>query len=349
MLSQNGKIKVFSCFSGVAGFELGIIQALGKENVDIVGFSELDRYAISIYKKHYPNHKNYGDIKILDTADLPSFDLLVGGSPCPSFSIAGKRKAFDDTRGRLFYDYVRILKDKRPRHFIFENVKGLLSADSGKAFQKVLRLFSEAGYECQWSLHNTKDYGIPQNRERLFIIGYLGGRGRRQILPFKRANEKGIKQINQPKHSNDRVYDPQGISPTLNTIQGGNRQPFIACELRCDEGVREFSDNIMGILRANSSWNGGKAIISKTVRVGGRGSPHGSKQNWDSYEVDDVIRRLTPVEVARLQGFSDSWCDIGINEKGEEVKISNSQIYKTLGNAVTVNVVELIIKKLFNL
>lgn len=114
-------------FSGIGGFEYGLQQS--KHKFTIVGFSEIDKYAKSVYQKHYPNHTDYGDATTIKTEELPDFDFLVGGFPCQAFSIAGKRKGFDDTRGTLFFEIARILKDKRPRYFLLENVKGLLNHD----------------------------------------------------------------------------------------------------------------------------------------------------------------------------------------------------------------------------
>ena len=314
-------MKYLSLFSGIGGFEKAIEQAYesnneyahiseesepqertqgGKRSVDInktqlhdrdrtallcIGYSEIDRYATKIYEAHYPDHKPYGDITAIVTSQLPDFDLLVGGFPCQSFSIAGKRGGFNDTRGTLFFEIARILRDKRPRYLVLENVKGLLSHDSGKTFSTILGVLTDIGYDCQWQVLNSKNFGVPQNRERVFIVGHLRGTSRPEVFPIGESNGefKEISQLNNPRHSNDRVYGTDGISPTLNTAQGGNRQPFI---------------------------------------------PENSR-----------IRRLTPVECARLQGFPDDWHKI----EG----ISDTQAYKCYGNAVTVNVVEEVIKRLF--
>lgn len=297
-------MKYLSTFSGIGGFELGI----GTEH-ECIGYSEIDKYASQIYQKHFPEHKNYGDITKIDATTLPDFELLVGGFPCQSFSIAGKRGGFNDTRGTMFFELARILRAKQPRLFVFENVKGLLSHDNGQTFRTIIATLDELGYDCQWQVLNSKNHGVPQNRERVFIIGHLRGTPRPQVFPFGSSNtedtrnvgedlsytidanyhkgtntlEKGRRQLiqlNQPKHSNDRVYDPEGISPTLNTMQGGMRQPFIKEEMQ--------------------------------------------------------IRRLTPTECERLQGFPDGWTE----------GVSDTQRYKTLGNAVTVNVIRDIFERL---
>ena len=184
-------IKYFSMFSGIGGFEYGMEQSkLGKE-FECVGFSEIDQYAESIYKRNYPNHINYGDATKIRTEELPDFDFLVGGFPCQSFSIAGHRKGLDDTRGTLFFEIARILKDKKPRYFLLENVRNLLSHDKGNTFKTIIRVFSELGYTISWKIYNSRNHGVPQNRERIFITGDLGkGEECRPKILFSRVNCK---------------------------------------------------------------------------------------------------------------------------------------------------------------
>lgn len=149
-----------------------------------IGYSEIDKYAIETYQQHFGGHQNYGDATKINAAELPDFDLLVGGFPCQAFSVAGKRKGFDDTRGTLFFDIARILSEKRPRHLVLENVKGLLSHDSGKTFQTIVGVLTDLGYFVEWQVLNSKDFGVPQNRERVFIVGHLGGEPRRKVFPI---------------------------------------------------------------------------------------------------------------------------------------------------------------------
>lgn len=376
-------MRYFSTFSGIGGFELGIQSALnalelggrgqtesnvattgtdfsGKSDIrqpsNCVGFSEIDKYATSIYQKHFPEHKNYGDITKIDATTLPDFDLLVGGFPCQAFSIAGKRGGFDDTRGTLFFDIARILKEKHPRLLFLENVKGLLSHDSGRTFKVILSTLTELGYDLQWQVLNSKNHGVPQNRERVFIIGHLRGTPRPQVFPFGESDSgdtepqggsqnegkrvrgnvastlaqrdyKGgnnLIQLNQPKHSNDRVYGDKGLSPALNTMQGGNRQPKIVAS--------------RGRNPANSSDRTTGAPTEQRLEVNESGTSNTltnvQKDNWVLEE--SRIRRLTPTECERLQGFPDGWTE----------GISDSQRYKCLGNAVTVNVIRDIAEKL---
>lgn len=358
-------MEAFSTFSGIGGFDL----ALERNGVEVVGHSEIDKFAEQIYKFKF-NNPNYGDITKINAYELPDFDLLVGGFPCQAFSIAGKRGGFSDTRGGLFFDLARILQVKKPRYFLFENVKGLLSHDGGKTFATVAKTLAELGYSFEWQVLNSKNFGVPQNRERIFIVGYLGKLPRRKIFPLPRTNYRaaqtgvvpvltptrikkrqegrrfkadgdvaftltsqdrhGIMQINKPKHSNDRVYSPAGVSPTLNTMQGGNRQPKILAHYG-HKNKPPVEMNICPTLKAQS--HGHEPMILRNEK--------------NSLEVKGkTIRRLTPLECERLQAFPDNWTKTGVNEDGEKVQISNAQRYKTLGNAVTVSVVEYIIKNL---
>ena len=297
-----------------------------------VGYSEVDKYAIQIYNKQFGGgnesevaklqqgqtrekdlsrnslhelckttdsdtsrvcddnkrggHKNYGDCTKIEWGTVPDFDLLVGGFPCQAFSIAGKRLGFDDTRGTLFFEIARCLKEKRPRNFILENVKGLLSHDNGNTFKTIISTLVELGYGIEWQVLNSKNHGVPQNRERVFIVGYLGGECAGKVFPIGETNSKSCLEIGTITaiNGNDilkRCYSPNGLSPILNTCGGGNTE--------------------------------GK------------------------FKIGTRIRRLTPTECERLQGFQDGWTE----------GISDSQRYKCLGNAVTTNVVAEVVSRLY--
>jgi len=187
-------MKYLSLFSGVGGFEKGIQQAYEDNNrpnirngdKDIredvpdskeqsvrptcIGYSEIDKYAIQVYNKQF-NHQNYGDITTINEKDLPDFDLIVGGVPCQSWSIAGKRGGFDDERGNMWFECFKILRAKQPKYFLFENVKGLLSHDGGKSMERICEELCECGYGIDFEVLNSKNFGVAQNRERVFIIG----------------------------------------------------------------------------------------------------------------------------------------------------------------------------------
>lgn len=166
-------LKVFSSFTGYGGAEWGL--KLAGIPFETVGYSEIDKAAIQCYEQNFPGTKNYGDITKINPEELPDFDLLTGGFPCPTFSIAGKRKGFDDPRGRLFFDMYRIIKVKKPKYLLLENVKGLVNHDGGRTMQVMLDNLRGLGYGVSHKVLNSKKHGIPQNRERVWFSCKLGG------------------------------------------------------------------------------------------------------------------------------------------------------------------------------
>jgi site-specific DNA-cytosine methylase len=188
------KIKYISLFAGIGGFEQGIIGSGIPATCS--GFSEVDKYAKQVYDIHY-SHSYLGDATKIRTESLPNYDLLVAGFPCQAFSYAGYQKGFCDTRGTLFFEIARILRDTRPKNFLLENVAGLLSHQSGRTFQEMLKILTEMGYDVQWQVLNSRDFGFPQNRKRVFIVGYLGKRHRRQIFPLRTEAERAHTNVEQ--------------------------------------------------------------------------------------------------------------------------------------------------------
>jgi DNA (cytosine-5)-methyltransferase 1 len=209
-------MKYMSLFSGVGGFELGI-----GDRGECVGYSEIDKYAIQVYNKHFPTHTNYGDITKINAEELPDFDLLVGGFPCQAFSIAGKRRGFADTRGTLFFDIARILKVKRPGVLLLENVKGLLSHDDGNTFKTIISTLTELGYDIQWQVCNSKNHGVPQNRERVFIVGHLRGTPRPEIFPLGKSSSAHLEEITRGVSDAQRIYNPRGLGKSQKALGGG--------------------------------------------------------------------------------------------------------------------------------
>ena len=184
---------------------------------ECVSYAEIDKYAASIYARHFPEHTNLGDVREIKTEELPDFDLLVGGFPCQAFSVAGKRKGFEDTRGTLFFEIARILKDKRPRYFLLENVRGLLSHDKGKTFKRILEVLSDLGYTVQWVLLNSSDFQVPQRRERIFIEGYLGGRSGLEVLSIRRNCRQDSGEVSKTMYGvrQGRIHKEDEIMNTL--------------------------------------------------------------------------------------------------------------------------------------
>lgn len=177
----------FDFFSGIGGFRLGMEQA-GHE---CVGHCEIDKYAnISYAAIHEPKESEYfaTDIRNVEPGDLPDCDCYCGGFPCQSFSIAGKRGGFDDTRGTLFFEVMRLAAVRKPRLLFLENVAGLLNHDNGRTFETIIRTMDELGYDAEWQVLNSKHFGVPQNRERVFIIGHLRGIGFREVFPIRQGD-----------------------------------------------------------------------------------------------------------------------------------------------------------------
>lgn len=210
-------LKYLSLCSGVGGFEYGMEHAALKAGVqfECVGFSEIDKHAIATYKEHYPDHRNLGDLTAIDPAALPDFDYLVAGFPCQPFSQAGHRIGFEDTRGTIFFDIARILEAKRPRHFVLENVKGLLSHDGGRTFATIISTLAGMGFDLEWQVLNSKNFGVPQNRERVYIVGHYGGIRGLPVFPFTGASGVAVEEVTREASASQRVYNPT-ISPTLN-------------------------------------------------------------------------------------------------------------------------------------
>jgi DNA (cytosine-5)-methyltransferase 1 len=323
-------MKFIDLFSGIGGFRLGL-EGTGHE---CVGSVEQDKFARKSYEAIFGSEPEWRDIRDVQPGELPEHEMLTGGFPCQSFSVAGERGGFDDTRGTLFFEIMRLAKETKPKYLFLENVRGLFSADNGQVFGTILNTMEELGYGVEWQMLNSKDFGVPQNRERVFIIGHLGGFGGRQVFPIRRKNEGNNKKVIANKYPSGyesvEIYDTEGVSSCLgsqgdyeqnvmlnndkNKINEINRNKIV--EIRTDEGIREFKKTECGTIRSMKA-GGDKHLI----RGGG-------------------IRKLTPKECWRLQGFPD-WTF----EKAQEVN-SDTQLYRQAGNAVTVNVIEAIGERL---
>lgn len=182
----------------------------------------MDAYADRNYRRLFETEGEWfcDDARTIETGRMPDFDLLCAGFPCQAFSIAGKRRGFEDARGTLFFEIARLVKDKRPAYVLLENVPGLLSHDKGRTFHTILSTFFELGYFVEWKVLNSKDFGVPQSRKRVYIVGYLNDRCVGKILPFPETNGAALIQINGGPQGK-RVYHPQGLSCTLTAGAGG--------------------------------------------------------------------------------------------------------------------------------
>ena len=186
-------IRFFDMFAGIGGFRSGL-EAIG--GFECVGYCEIDKYAKQAYEAIYDTGGElyFDDARKIVPEQLPDFDLLVGGFPCQSFSIAGARKGFDDTRGTLFFEIARIAAVKKPKYLFLENVPGLLNHDKGRTFETILRTLDELGYDVCWQVLNSKNFGVPQSRNRVFIIGYNREKCAGEVLSFTQTSGKALIQ-----------------------------------------------------------------------------------------------------------------------------------------------------------
>ena len=212
-------IRFFDMFAGIGGFRSGLAAV---EGFECVGHCEIDKYANQAYNAMYePKGEVYfHDARTIDPDEMPDIDLICGGFPCQSFSIAGRRGGFTDARGTLFFEIARLAAAKRPKYLLLENVPGLLSHDRGRTFAAILGALSELGYDVAWQVLNSKDFGVPQSRKRVYIVGYLGERCAGEIFSFTEANGKTLMQI-YPGREGNRIYSPRGLSITLASEVGG--------------------------------------------------------------------------------------------------------------------------------
>ena len=400
------KIRVFEAFAGY-GSQSMALRNLGV-NYEVVAISEIDKYAIQAYEAIHGKVNNLGDISKINVDDIPDHDLFTYSFPCQDISVAGKMEGIEkgQTRSGLLYECERIIEGKKPKYLLLENVKNLVGKKFKPQFDEWLKYLEELGYTNYWKVLNAKDYGIPQNRERVFVVSILGTHepfrfeeGKDLSLRLKDILEKNVDEkyyintdrakqlieilkkkgdlkadivpcdssIYKPKalevancitarydagiqnkqsigvaivermgglfdtektrRQAGAVWNKEGLAPTLDTMQGGYRQPLITegkfiCEQRTDEGLRFFKDNICGTIR--------------TINSGG------DKRVIELNEYEFRIRKLTPRECFRLMGVGESNID-----KIQAAGISNTQQYKLAGNSIVVPVLEGIFRNLF--
>lgn len=212
-------IRFFDMFAGIGGFRSGL-EAVG--GFECIGYCEIDKYAKQAYEAIYQTEGEvyFHDARAIEPESLPDIDLICGGFPCQSFSIAGKRGGFADARGTLFFEIARIAVVKRPAYLLLENVPGLLSHDKGRTFATILGALSELGYDVAWQVLNSADFGVPQSRKRVYIAGYLRERCPGEIFSFTETNGASLIQ-SIPGNQGNRVYSSEGLSCTLTSEAGG--------------------------------------------------------------------------------------------------------------------------------
>ena len=415
-------IKYLDMFSGIGGFRSGL-EKVG--SFECVGYCEIDEYARRAYEAMY-NTKGemyFEDATKINPDDLPDIDLIAGGFSCQSFSIAGRRNGFNDTRGTLFFEIARIAAVKRPALLFLENVPGLLSHDEGRTFATILNALDEIGYDVSWTELNSANFGVPQSRNRVFITGFLRGKCRSEVFAFCEANPKTIVR-RVPGSEGNRVYAADGLSVTLTAGGGGgggktglylipipvksktksgyqlafpndsidvsyltinsrrgrvgseiahtlttsSTQAFYFIDMNPNAKLTHLARCITarqdsGISNRKSEHSGVMVILKELtadelVSIGDTFHNYWTFENPNKETVTAMIivdengnffvgyiRRLTPRECFRLQGFTDEQFN-----KVKAIGMSDSRLYKMAGNAVSVPVITAIgeqLKRIF--
>lgn len=410
-------LKVLEAFSGIGAQRMALYN-LGVE-YEVVAILEIDKFAIKSYEAIWGETNNLGDISKLNVEDIPDHDLFTYSFPCTDLSVAGRRAGMEKgsgTASSLLYECERVIHNKKPKYLLLENVKNLVGKKFKTYFDDWLSWLEDEGYTNYWQVLNAKDYDVPQNRERVFVVSILGNEKYefpekqdltkkvkdileenvpdkfylseekvKSLIPSKSISAEGINKVGDLSSYNreelGRVYNADGVSPTLNTMQGGDRQPKIA-QLDDSESKDRDVFSVIGSTQKNAAVTDGSyaptltsAMVQGGVHVpmpvigASRGrNPWNSSDRTvgaptkqvlelnkqrtsntltsvqkDNYVVNPnfTIRKLTPKECWRLMGFPD-WSF----EKAEEVN-SNTQLYKQAGNSIVVPVLESIFKKLF--
>lgn len=363
-------MKFIDFFAGIGGFHSGLENA----GMKCVGWCEFDKFAQKSYRAIYDTEGLWfaDDVRKVRGWDLPKADLWTFGFPCQDVSIAGKQKGIKrGTRSGLFYEIMRLIdeaEENRPKWFICENVKNLLSIDGGRGFFAVLTEMGGRGYTVEWRVYNSKDYGVPQNRERVYIVGHYGDSPGQPLLPVRRESTATLGQI-VGGGQGERVYDGNKISCTLSSQGGGcgaktglytfvdiNKKGSVqttdtarALLARYHKGQPNRPAECSGVIEAEPAIQSlGNATpykndytvlatgISRTLMACSYKHVPQVALNNELVDGQVRIRRLTPKECFRLQGFTDEQFDQAAAVNSE------TQLYKQAGNAVTVNVVEAI-------
>ena len=406
-------------FSGIGGFSLGMKQA--GININHHFNSDIDTYANAVYKYNFKNSKNVGSVTDVSGKQLPKIDIITFGSPCQDFSLAGKRSGMGGERSSLITEAIRLIRECRPSVFVWENVKGTFSSNNGEDFWAIIKEFTNiGGYRLEWQLLNTKWF-LPQNRERIYLVGHLAEGNTKEVFPIGEDDRKitKLREVHRVTNFSEREFgwkdyspclaardykDPKlvkvadyrndegmryrkdGDSPCLSARRHSEKDlstmpPIVVGDYRYDEGFRERKDGNAPSQLSQFGALSGKTLIKITdksefkiksatkkgyevakpgdsirythmnskTRKGRVGKKVAQSLDTASNQVTiekDFVRRLTPIECERLQGFPDNWTRYG-DFDGEIKEISDTQRYKQCGNAVTVDVVREVFSKLY--
>lgn len=339
-------MKIIDLFSGIGGFALGF-QRAGYQFTEHY-FSEIDKHAIANYKYNFPHAKYIGDITTLHGGDFTDIDIITFGSPCQDFSLAGRRAGLKGAKSSLIAHAIALIAQLRPSLFVWENVKGALTSNARADFWAIIQAFANiGGYRLEWQLLNTS-WVLPQNRERIYLVGHLAGRSIPGVFPFgendkildRKARGKGWRGRNfktslartiTARYSKMGSYDTYIVPKVAATLTGGGHSGGL------------HSD--MTVIQLNSSKeSNGRQPFQQNRVFDERGISPALTRHNSNYAISRM-RRLTEIECERLQGFPDNWTQYG-DYNGRIRRISKTQRYKLIGNAVTVDIVELIAKRL---
>lgn len=391
-VSETKPFNYVSLFSGIGGFE----QALNKLGGTCVMASEIDKFANQAYEALY-GHPTVGDVTKIDAGDVPDHDVLVGGFPCQAFSVAGKRLGFDDTRGTLFFEIARIASTKQPRVLLLENVKGFVGHDKGRTLDAIVQTLNDIGYTVDFEVLNSKYFGVPQSRERIFLIGVRNdlvetaewetgkrtdvvAKGKRRIAQlgvntfnfdwpaqeevavrlrdilesnvdekYYLSEEKTAKLVAQLEDKTEGLAIKEATTKGYAVAAEGDAVNFQFPDSKTRRGLvgKQIAQTIeasginQGVVEQFSSGLGVSCCVDANYTKGTAPGDVGKGRRTHIVESKCRIRKLTPLECWRLQGFPDE-----AHEAVKSAGISDSQRYKQAGNAVTVNVISAIGRRL---
>ena len=324
-------MRFLDLFSGIGGFRLGMEMA----GHTCVGHCEIDKFADRSYRAmHNVKESEWyaNDITRVEPEELPESDCYCFGFPCQAFSVAGKRRGFEDTRGTLFFEVMRLARERKPRLLFAENVRGLLNHEGGGTFGVIVSTMDELGYNVEWQVLNSKHFGVPQNRERVFIVGHIRETGGRKVFPIRCGDG-----VPDPKRMETEPGVPaltatsyKGVSKSRGGLAIPVMTPGRPNKRQNGRRFKENGDEMFTLTAQDRQGVMVREAASKGYAIAGEG---------DAINLEK-IRCLTPRECFRLQGFPDEYFN-----RAAAVN-SDSQLYKQAGNSVTVNVIYEIAKRL---
>ena len=373
LLYPNTTIQLATMFSGIGAVEFALKRLQLKSN--IIFASDNDKFVKQSYFENYKisDENWYDDVLDIDgTKYLNKIDLLVGGSPCQSFSMVGKRRGLNDTRGTLFYEFARVVKESQPQVFIYENVKGLLNHDKGNTFEVIKATFDELGYTYSYKVLNAKDYGMAQHRERIFVVGFKDKSTNFEFptaIPLEHKmqdfledyidskyylKEKGVKFVTSSKNRKKRYTQ---INGDIAICQKANQQfNWHGDFIYENQNEQEFSEFIFDVNEVEEKYYLSDKIKTYVLAGGTKNFKTSTKTDLevarpllqsmhkmhragvDNYVTHNKgrIRKLTPKECLRLMGFGDGFKQI----------VSDTQMYRQAGNSIVVDVLIAILKEM---